>query len=79
MIRAIIGWAIQSWLSKSLPKSAALVTKTLLAVLDEVRERGEESVTIEGTSERPRVIFHPHDPGAKPLSLDDIFHPKDNV
>lgn len=73
MIRSLIGWAIQTWLSRSLPRSAAAITKALLLALDEMRERGENGVTVEGTKDRPRIVIHPHDPGAKPVTLDDIL------
>lgn len=78
MIRALIAWALKSWLAKSLPKSAALVTSAILSTLDEIRERGEDAVVVDKSGARPRVLFKPADPGAKPVSLDDILKSENN-
>lgn len=74
MIRAIILWFARRLLSKYVSAAVAgQLVDAASAAYDEIKARGEEGVTVEGKGDKARLVIRPHDPGAIPVTIEDIY------
>lgn len=73
MIRALILWLAKRLLAKYV--SGALAGRLVDAAsqaFDEIKAKGEDAVATDGQSAKPRIVLRPHDPGAVPVTIEDI-------
>jgi hypothetical protein len=78
VIRSLVAWALKKWLSQYLPKKSEAFVDALLDAIDDFKSRGDDAVIVDTSGAKPRVLIKPADPGAKPVSLDDILRSENN-